>query len=300
MRIAVGGFLHETHSFAPMRTRYDDFLHPAGYPGLVRGPAMLAVMRGTAASAAGAIAAIEADGHEAVPLLWCLASPAGPIEAEAFERIAALLCAELAEAGPLDGVFLDLHGAALAECAPDAEGELLRRVRAIVGAVPVVVTLDPHANLTALMVGCADVIVPYRTYPHVDMKLVGRRAIGLLHRRIARGAPFAKAYRQLDYWMPITSQCTLEGPMRDVMARRAELEGQPGMVELAWCFGFPYADFADCGPAVAAFAETEASAGAAAERCARRLRFASRTSPGRCCQRRRRCAWRWRSRPARW
>ena len=265
MHIAVGGFLHESHSFAPVRTGYADFLHPAGYPGLVRGLAMLAAMRGSAAAVAGAIVAVEHAGDTPVPTLWCLATPAGPIEAEAFERIAALLCAAIAEAGPLDGVFLDLHGAALAVGAPDAEGELLRRVRAIVGAVPIAVTLDPHANVTALMADTADVIVPYRTYPHVDMKTVGHRAIGLLRDRIARGQPFAKAFRQLGYWMPITSQCTLDGPMAAVMARRSALEAEPGMVELAWCFGFPYADFPDCGPSVVAFAHSQEIADAAAD-----------------------------------
>ncbi len=271
MRIAVGGFLHESHSFAPMPTRYADFLHPGGYPGLVQGPPLLDAIRGSAAAAAGAIAAIEAGGDSVVPLLWCLATPAGPVQAEAFERIAALLCARVAEAGPLDGIFLDLHGAALAEGAPDAEGELLRRVRAIVGAVPIAITLDPHANMTALMAQTADVIVPYRTYPHVDMKQVGDRAVGLLRQRIARGAPFARAFRQLDYWMPITSQCTMDGPMAAVMERRAAIEAQTGAVELAWCFGFPYADFADCGPAIVAYAEDQAAADAAADGLSREL-----------------------------
>jgi microcystin degradation protein MlrC len=265
MRIAVGGFLHESHSFAPMPTRYQDFLHPAGYSGLVRGEVMLAAIRGSAAAASGAIDAIESAGDTVAPLLWCMATPAGPIQVEAFERIAAMLCAALADAGPVDGVFLDLHGAALAEGAPDAEGELLRRVRAIIGDVPVAITLDPHANMTALMVDSADVIVPYRTYPHVDMKVVGRRAVDLLLRRIARGAPFAKAFRQADYWTPITSQCTMVGPMQAVMASRAAIEADTGAAELAWCFGFPYADFADCGAAIAAFADDQATADAAAD-----------------------------------
>ena len=265
MRIAVGGFLHESHSFAPMPTRYEDFLHPGGYPGLVQGAPMVDAIRGSAAAASGAIAAIEAKGDAVVPLLWCLASPAGPVQAEAFERIAALMCADVAQAGPLDGIFLDLHGAALAEGAPDAEGELLRRIRAIVGMVPIAITLDPHANLTALMARSADVIVPYRTYPHVDMKIVGGRAVALLRQRIARGVPFAHAFRQLDYWMPITSQCTLAGPMAAVMERRAAIESQTGAVELAWCFGFPYADFADCGPAIVAYAEDQAAADSAAD-----------------------------------
>ena len=265
MRIAIGGFLHESHSFAPVPTRYEDFLHPAGYPGLTRGPAMLAAVRGSAAAAAGAIEAAEQAGATVAPLLWCLATPAGPVQDAAFERIAAMLCTAVADAGPLDGIMLDLHGAAVVDSAPDAEGELLRRLRRIVGPVPIAIAVDPHANLTAQMVAECDVIVPYRTYPHVDMRPAGARATALLLQRIERGAPFARAFRQLDYWMPITSQCTLMDPMRAVMTRRAELAEQPGMVELAWCFGFPYADFADCGPAFAAYADNQAQADAVAD-----------------------------------
>ncbi len=267
MRIAIGGFLHESHSFVPTPTRYEDFLHVAGYPGLVRGPAMLAAVRPGASCAAGALAAMDEAGDEAVPLLWCIATPGGLVTAEAFERIAALLCAAVADSdlAAVDGIFLDLHGAGCAVCAPDAEGELLRRLRAIVGPLPIAITLDPHANVTALMAETADVMVPYRTYPHVDMKPMGARAVELLRRRVGRGAPFARAFRQLDYWMPITSQCTLSGPMAEVMARRARVEAETGAVELAWCFGFPYVDFPDCGPAITAYAEDQATADRAAD-----------------------------------
>ena len=215
LRIAVGGFLHESHSFAPRPTTYADFVQPGGFPGLCRGPAMLPAVRGCANAVAGAIAAAEAAGAVLVPLAWCIANPAGPVQDAAFERIAALICAELSaalDAGPLDGVYLDLHGAALAESFPDAEGELLRRVRRIIGAVPVTASLDPHANLTAQMVEESDALAPYLTYPHVDMRDAGARAMRLLLDRIARGAPYAKAFRQGDFWIPITSQCTLVDP----------------------------------------------------------------------------------------
>ena len=84
-----------------------------------------------------------------MPLAWGFANPAGPVQDEAFERIAALICARLSEAldeAPLDGVYLDLHGAAVVESFPDAEGELLRRVRAIVGDLPLTISLDPHCQ----------------------------------------------------------------------------------------------------------------------------------------------------------
>lgn len=269
LRIAVGGFLHESHSFAPRPTSWAEFVQPGGFPGLCHGTALIAAVRGSSVPIAGAIAAAEAAGVALVPLAWAIANPAGPVQDEAFERIAALLGAGLSaalEEGPLDGVYLDLHGAALAESFPDAEGEVLRRVRAIVGdAVPVAISLDPHANLTAEMVRLADVAVPFRTYPHVDMKAAGRRAMELLLARIAHGAPWARAFRPLDFWIPLGSQCTLMAPMEGVMAERVRLAAVPAVAELAWCFGFPYADFPGCGPAVAAWAETGADATAAAD-----------------------------------
>ena len=268
LRIAVGGFLHESHSFAPRPTGWADFVQPGGFPALVSGPAMLDAVRSTAVPIAGAIAAAEAAGAALVPLTWCIASPAGPVEDAAFERIAALICADLTRAlmdGKLDGVYLDLHGAAVAVSFPDAEGELLRRVRRVVAEVPVTISLDPHCNLTAEMVAECDAVAPYRTYPHVDMKPAGARAMALLLGRIAAGRPFARAFRQLDYWMPITTQCTLIAPMQDVMAERTAIAERTGIDELAWCFGFPYADFPGCGPALAAYAATQDVADAAAD-----------------------------------
>lgn len=270
MRIALGGFLHESHSFAPRATGHADFLHPGGFPPLVGPAALVETLRPTSVAAAGAIAALEAAGAEIAPLLWAFANPAGPVTREAFERIAARLLAALSDALPVEGVLLDLHGAMVTEDFPDAEGELLRRVRAILGpGVPIAATLDPHANMTRLMARMADVLVPYRTYPHVDMRAAGERAAALLLARIARGAPWALAFRELDFLIPITAQCTLAEPMAGVMAARARLA--EGVAELAYCFGFPYADFPGCGQAIACWAETEGAAEAAAEALAQVL-----------------------------
>ena len=269
MRIAIGGFQHESHSFAPHPTRWADFLAPGGFPPVQRAAGLVAGLRETAVPASGAIRAAEQAGVVIAPLAWGFAYPAGPVAAEAFERLAARIMAALEdalEAGPLDGLYLDLHGAMVAERFPDGEGELLRRARAILGPeVPIAASLDPHANLTAAMVAQADVLTPYRTYPHVDMRETGARAMRLLLARIARGSPFAKAYRQLDYLIPITSQCTLVAPMAQVMAARQDIAARHGAVELGLCFGFPYADFADCGCALVAHAPTQQAADAAAD-----------------------------------
>ena len=267
-RVAIGGFLHESHSFAPHPTTFADFLRPAGFPGLSEGEAMLSAVRGTSVPSAGALAVADSESVEIVPLAWSLANPAGPIQDEAFERIAALICAQLSralQARRSMGCISTCMAQRSSIVFPDAEGELLRRVRAIVGELPVTISLDPHANLTFRMVTLADAVVPFRTYPHVDMKDAGAQAMRLLLQRIARGTPWARAFRQLEFWLPLGSQCTLLAPMNEVMAERASLAERMDVAELAFCFGFPYADFPDCGPAVAAYADTQAKADAAAD-----------------------------------
>lgn len=288
MRIAIAGFQHESHSFAPLPTGWREFNHPGGFPGLQRGPALVAALRPTALPTAGAIEVLEAEGAEIVPLVWCIANPAGPVTAEAFERIAGLIVAALSdalEAGPLDGLYLELHGAMVAVGADDAEGELLRRIRAVVGPdLPITASLDPHANMTRQMVALADALVPYRTYPHVDMKPAGAAATRLLLDRIRRRAegagPWARAFAELDFLIPLTAQCTLVPPMAPVLAERARLAALHGVAELAFCFGFPYADFPGCGVSVAAYAPTQAAAdlavaGLAAFLAAREPEFAA-------------------------
>lgn len=269
MRIAIGGFQHESHSFAPLPTGWREFLQPGGFPPLQRPATLVETLRPTSVPCAGAIAVAEENGIGIAPLTWAFANPAGPVTAEAFERIAALMIATLSDAlqaGPLDGIYLELHGAMVAAGFDDAEGELLRRVRAVVGPeLPITVSLDPHANMTAQMVEHADALVPYRTYPHVDMKAAGAQAMRLLLERIRRGRPWAKAFRQVDFLIPLTMQCTLVPPMSEVLEERARLAQQHGAAELGFCFGFPYADFPGCGVAIAAFADTQDAADAAAD-----------------------------------
>jgi microcystin degradation protein MlrC len=269
MRIAIGGFMHESHSFAPRPTTWRDFQQPGGLPAMQIGSALIPGLRDRSVPSAGAIAVAEAAGVDLVPLAWAFANPAGPVQDEAFERLAALNCAFLSMAldqGPLDGVYLDLHGAAVVDSYPDAEGELLRRVRAIVGSdMPLTISLDPHANVTPAMVRLSDAIAPFRTYPHIDMKDAGARAMRLLLDRIQRGTPWARAFRQLDFWIPLGSQCTMMPPMSPAMEARSAIAERTGVVELAFCFGFPYADFVDCGAAIAAYGDTEAQAATAAD-----------------------------------
>src|SRR5258706_1214337 len=265
-RIAVGGFQHETNSFAPTPTRLADFIAADGWPGLSRGEVVFDAVAGINLPAAGFIAAARESGHEQVPLLWCAAPPLGLVEADAYERIAEMLLADFAGAGPLDAIYLDLHGAMIADHVEDGEGELLRRIRALVGPdLPIVASLDLHANVTASMVDLATLLVAYRTYPHVDMADTGARAAGLLDRLLARGRPWSKAFRKLDFLVPLPWQCTMVEPAAGLYRTLAELEAAATrLASLSFAPGFPPADIAETGPAVLAYGESPAAVDAPA------------------------------------
>jgi microcystin degradation protein MlrC len=263
-RIAIGGFQHETNTFAPAKAAFADFAEGGGWPGLQRGASLPANMAGLNLPVSGGIAELKRLGHEIVPLVWAAATPSAHVTEDAFERIAAMLLEDLAALGPFDGVYLDLHGAMVTEHLEDGEGELLRRVRRVVGpAVPVAASLDLHANVTAEMVTEADLLVAYRTYPHVDMAATGARAARLLHGLVG-GRRLHKAFRQADFLIPLTWQCTLMEPARSLYANFDRIEGSD-VDSVSFTPGFPAADISDCGPAVLAYGTSQSAAERAAD-----------------------------------
>ncbi|MEM9148346.1 MAG: M81 family metallopeptidase [Pseudomonadota bacterium] len=261
-RIATAGFQHETNTFAPMPTRLADFERGGAWPALLRGEAMLEAFDGTNIPTAGFLEA-RADAT-LVPLLWAAAEPGGFVAQAAFDAISGELLDRLQAAGQVDGLYLDLHGAMVTEDVEDGEGELLRRLRAAVGPdLPIVVSLDLHANITAAFAEHASAVAIYRTYPHIDMAATGARAARLL-RLLLDGGPLAKAYRQLDYLIPITAQSTRREPGRRLYGLLDWATG-PGVASVDFAFGFPPADIADCGTSILAYGTDQAAVDAAAD-----------------------------------
>ncbi len=272
MRIAVGGFQHETNTFAPTKADYAAFEQADSWPALQRGEALLSAFGGMNVPVAGFIDAASAA-NTLLPLVWCSATPSAHVTEDAFERVMAMMIEDLRAAGPVDAVYLDLHGAMVTEHFDDGEGEILRRVRAVIGRdVPLVASLDLHANVTAHMVDEADALIGYRTYPHVDMAETGARAAEHLFRLVRSGQRQAKAMRRLDYLIPLTAQCTLIEPAAELYALVAETEGRMlgngRVTSVSFTTGFPPVDIPECGPVVVAYGETEAAAEAAAQRIA--------------------------------
>ncbi|TKA94253.1 M81 family metallopeptidase, partial [Cereibacter changlensis] len=278
-RIALAGFVHESNSFAPSAADMVAFEQGGGYLPLSRGGQILERARDVNLPIAGAISHAERQGWQLAPLLWAAAVPSAPVTAECFTAISDEIVEGLRQAGALDGVFLDLHGAMVAEGAPDGEGALLARVREVVGpGVPIVAALDLHGNISPLMVEMADRLVGFRTYPHVDMAETGERAAAELG-RLLDGAANAKAFRQLDFLIPIAWQSTMGQPaagLYDLVAA-ADAEGACA----SFFMGFPAADFVDCRPSVIAYAGDQAEADALADRLTQAVRQAEPAFQGR-------------------
>lgn len=272
-KIVVGGFIHETNTFSPTPTTYDDFALAGEFPPLLVGADILKALRGTNDALAGFAAAAERDGKwRLAPTFWCAAAPSRAVPNEVFERLAKQLMDNIAAALPADGIFLDLHGAMAVEGFDDGEEEILKRVRALIGdGMPIVCALDPHANIGPGMVSHADALVAYRTYPHIDMAQTGERAYRLMERLLADRRPLAKAFRQLDFLIPTVFQPTVIQPNIEILARVAGMEDEnrdAGLASVSFCPCFPAADIPHCLPSVLAYADSQAMADAMADELA--------------------------------
>ena len=249
-RIAIGGFQHETNTFAPSLATLAEFEAGDEWPELTTGPGLPDRVRGMNLPIAGFIDEAGRSGHRLLPTTWGSASPSSYVTEHAYEHVAGLILDGLRAVRPFDAVYLCLHGAMVTEHLEDGEGELLRRVRALVGPdLPVVASLDFHSNTTPEMVEHASALVGYRTYPHVDMADTGRRTALHLDGLLNGTGAVHKAFRQIPFMIPLNWQCTTSEPMRSIMAMRDALEG-PEAASLTVAAGFPAADIRHCGPSL--------------------------------------------------
>lgn len=246
-RVLIGQFMHETNTFSVQRTGVEAFARVM----LHEGPPMIDSLRGTNNETAGFQAVAEREGWTLVPSIAASATPAGMVTADAWERIG-MGIARAAAANRVDGVLLALHGAMVTELDDDAEGALLAAVRAAVGPdVPIGITLDLHANVSDRMAELANVICPFRTYPHVDMAETGERCARLIADAIAGRTRPRVAIARRAMAEGFDQGRTDAGPMLEALARAGAAEGRPGILTTSVCAGFSSADIAFMGPSVA-------------------------------------------------
>jgi microcystin degradation protein MlrC len=214
---------------------------------------------------AGFIKEARRFGHELVPTVWAAANPSSYVTQDAYERIAGQLIDDLKAGGSYDAVYLCLHGAMVAEHVEDGEGELMARVRRVVGdGIPVVASLDLHCNTTPEMMRHATAMIGYRTYPHTDMAATGARVAHHLHGLLNGSGATKRAFRQIPFLIPLTFQCTYIEPAKSIYRLLESLE--TGTVKsLTFNPGFPAADIHHCGAAVFGYGTDQAAVDAAVD-----------------------------------
>ncbi len=244
MRIGIAGFLHESNTFLPAATALEDFQSTSW----TEGPPLLERWSGALHELGGLVDGCAENGLTAVPLLATYAVPSGTIAASAYDAIAGRLTSLLREALPLDGVLLALHGATVAENFPDADGEITRRVREIVGPrVPVILTLDLHANVSREMIANTNAAVFYRSNPHLDQRQRGLEAASLMARTVRGEIRPVQALETPPWIIPIDRQYTDEDPARLLYQDAALALSRPGVLSTSVAMGFYYADVAEMG-----------------------------------------------------
>ena len=246
-RVLTGRFMHETNTFSVQKTdmamwRRRDFHRDNEIP---------AAFRGTRSALGATFEAADKYGWTLIHPISANANPSGTVTDDAFEQIGGMMIEAAERQRPIDGVLLHLHGAMVVESHEDGEGELLARLRRILGPdVPIIVTLDLHANVTQVMADNASALIAFRTYPHIDQYERAWQGAELLERAM-KGEVRPKtiiARRPMIHGLDWGR--TRKGPMADLIARGEALESSGDILVASICAGFPLANIRDVGPSV--------------------------------------------------
>lgn len=246
LRVLIAGLKHETNTFSNLLTDLAAFEARSLY----RGDAIPENFRGTSTGMAAFFDAGDLYGWSLVYPVAAHATPAGKVTQEAFETISGYVLTAIEAHGPFDAILLALHGAMVAEHTDDGEGTLLQLLRDRVGwEVPIGITLDLHANVSDRMAQLADVMISYRTYPHVDQYKIAQQAADLIRRTLAgeiRPKTVVARGRMLDG--ADHGRTTSPGPMIELLTSADAFLKEPGVLATSINAGFPWADIYDTGP----------------------------------------------------
>lgn len=249
MKIAIGQLWQETNTFNPLLTTRQDF----EAFGVLRGAELVQRMAQTN-ELGGFIQSLRAwpEQPEIVGLARLPAWPGGMLTRETFGWLREMLVESLQAALPVDGVLLALHGALVADGTPDVEGEILSALRTVMGrGVPLVATLDLHANVTQRMVEEADALVLYHTAPHMDVFETGQRGAAVL-RRIMAGARPVTAFQKMPMVVPAERANTQDPDSisHAFWRRLRDLEADPAILCAGLATVQPWLDIPELGTAV--------------------------------------------------
>jgi len=244
LRIAVTGFHHESNTFAPVPATLEQFVAA----GLVEGDELVRVYGQSQATLGGFLEIRGMQDIEVVPLFHANLNPMGTITEEAFETLIGRMIESLKDQGPWDVVLLALHGAAVASHQRDADGEIIERVRQLVGNDVVIgVALDMHANVSDRMVSNSTVINAYLTNPHVDPRMRGRQVADLAIAAARGSIRPSIAFSAIPVAINILRHGTEDMPMWKLIDMANEMQKRSNVLSVSVLEGFPYADVEELG-----------------------------------------------------
>jgi microcystin degradation protein MlrC len=261
MRIGLGYLLQETNTFSPVKTHIRDF-HP------VFGEPLLDQWRGTRTEIGAFLDTLGPTSHTLVPLFAGWAMTAGCMSADTFAELKQSVVDQVTADAPYDALLLALHGSLSAQGTDDCDGAMIEAVRGFVGRdIPIIVTLDLHANMTAKIAASADAVIGYRTYPHVDMYEVGQAAAELMLRTLSGEVRPVTAMQKLPLIIPPENQQTTHGPIKQVWdTARAYRQTNSEILSVSVFAVQPWLDIDEMGCATVAVANANTES---AQRCAR-------------------------------
>lgn len=246
MRVGVIMLSHESNTFIPEPVTLESFQGDV----LLVGEVVRSEFTSGHHEMDGFFVGLEEVGVEAVPLMAARVVPGGVVTADTYAELLRMMHTELDKAGRLDGLLVAPHGASVSEKYPDMDGHWLSVLRDRVGAdVPIISTLDPHANLSEHMVEACDGTIAYRSNPHLDQRQRGLEAARLMARTLRGEVQPVQAGCFPPMAITIERQATCELPCKALYDLAESMLQRPGVLSYSIILGFPYADVEEMGSA---------------------------------------------------
>src|SRR5688500_10345738 len=256
MRVGIIALQHESNTFLPQPTTLDDFRRGT----LARGGDVVRHFADAHHEVGGFLQGLTEANIEPLPLLAARATPGGPVTSDAYHVLLEMMTAALDAAGTIDGLLVAPHGAAVCESEPDMDGHWLSVLRDRVrDRVPIIATLDPHANLSPRMVQSCDATIAYRTNPHLDQRQRGLEAAALMARALRKEVRPTQAAAFPPVAINIACQETDAPPCLTLMRQSDAQWKRAGVLSNSVVLGFPYADVAEMGSAFIAVTDNDAA-----------------------------------------
>ena len=255
-RIGIAGFLHESNSFSPIPTPYQHFKETS----YTTGKSLLDRWEGTHHQLGGFLEGAKQFGFKPVPIFATYGIPSAPMSKESFEQLSSDMISLIQTALPLDGLLLALHGAAVSEPFPDADGELLARIRRLVGpSLPIVSVIDLHANVSPEMINATHALISYRSNPHLDQRQCGIEGSSIIMRILNQEISPIQALECPPLLINITKQYTNEAPSKQLYSDLETVLNWPGILSASTAMGFYYSDVKDMGASFWAISDSNPS-----------------------------------------